>query len=325
MSSFRSNPLISLTLRGAAVEGLIGTLPARCKKNAARILLAGAPFRALSFFHPMIELPPRPPAKISATGPKGAGLQRVRNVPAQGTPDKCFMSAPPTAAPQTISSSSVGLWSSIALRFSGFSAHLEALVEPVGSLRTPRLARVYFSQKLPEVTALAARHPTAARRIIASSAPASAHLWRDLLLVATGDQGAMERACEALAEASRIDAAAIAQCCLAVARHRPREGRELLAHAFAHAAAAGQVAILGALALHEDAATPALLGEAFLSMMEGSTRADRVDVIYPALARLIASQEGKRSSRVGFLSALFRGWLSECPHGKVIKERLEEG
>jgi hypothetical protein len=255
-------------------------------------------------------------ARISAT---------LGSVPSAGAADAFAPSrARELGAPREAASSRVGLWSSIALRFSGFSAHLEALVEPVGSLRTPAIARVYFSEKLPELAGLAARNPVAARRIIAEKAPPGAHLWRDLLLVATGDAGAMDRAREALASASRIDAAAIAHCCIAVARHEPRAGSELLHHTFAHASVTGQLAILGALTLHQDAASPTLVGELFVSMMRGATPEDRTELIYPTLTRFIAAQQGARSPRVGFLSALFRGWLSECPKGKVFQERLEK-
>lgn len=293
----------------------------KCAPRAwEEISLAGARFPRLRFFHPMLRIPLTSPAELDA-----ARISAHRRPNAAAAAPDSFSASPPSlpVIPPQATSSRAGLWSSISLRFSGFSAHLEALVEPVGSLRTPAIARVYFSEKLPELAGLAAKNPVAARRIITEKAPVGAHLWRDLLLVATGDAAAMDRARVSLASASRIDAAAIAHCCLAVARHEPHAGRELLAHTFAHASAAGQVAILGALTLHQDPAPPVLLGELFVSMMKGSTPEDRTEVIYPALSRLIALQTGKRSSRVGFLSALFRGWLSECPKGKEFQERLE--
>ena len=167
------------------------------------------------------------------------------------------------------------MWSSIALRFSGFTPNLQALIAPLKETSSPQHLRRFFAEKLPQLTALAGKNPVAAHHLIASDLQGTAHLWRDLILVACGDGSAMAPALDALEHSRGIDAATLSSSLMAVASIRPREGRHLIRHAFLHAELPGQLAILSALTMDASATNTTFVGELFVKMMEGTSAAER--------------------------------------------------
>ncbi len=205
------------------------------------------------------------------------------------------------------------LSSSIALRFGGFTATLEALIDPITRPIPQRLAADFFSRKLPEIAELAEKNPQAAHRIISTRMESSPKLWRDLMLVGCGDGSALARALDDIESSPHSDSRYLADCIFAVSRQRPQEGKHLILHGFAHADIPAQIYMLGRLVEDESIGSTTLVGDLFLKMMEGSTAVEREEIIYPALNQIIALDGGIKSARRGFLGALFRGWLSECP------------
>ena len=209
------------------------------------------------------------------------------------------------------------LSSSIALRFGGFTATLEAMIDPLTRPIPQRLVADFFTHKLPEIAELAAKNPAAAHRIISAQMESSSGMWGELVLVACGDGSALARALDCIeSSAGPSDSRSLADCVFAVARQRPLEGRHLLRHAFAHADIYSQIYMLRKLVLDESVGSMRLVGDLFLKMMEGSNAVEREESIYPALRSIVSDDDGLRSPRRGFLDALFRGWLSECPSGR---------
>ncbi len=247
--------------------------------------------------------------------PADAGLQAPASPPA-------FSLNAPNPAPRR---ARPGLWSSIALRFSGFQPHLEALIAPLKETSSPLHLRSFFAEKLPQIADMAGRNPVAAHRLIAANLGSTAHPWRDLVLVACGDGSAMAPALDALEHAGGIDPAALTSALLSVARLRPAEGRHLIRHAFSHAQLSGQLAILSALTVDASATNTTFVGELFVKMMEGASQAERTGGVYPALFRLLASEGMRRSPRAGFLAACLRGWLTEGhDNGHADRARLRQ-
>lgn len=211
----------------------------------------------------------------------------------------------------SVASFSNSIAASISLRFGGFTPSLEALIDPLTIPIPQRLAAEFFSQKLPEVVALAEKNPAAAHRIISTKMNNSPHLWRDLLLLACGDGSALAKSLDAVESAIRTNPASTTECIISVAKQRPVEGRHLIAHAFASSDINAQLYMLSRIVNEENVGSMPFLGDLFVKLMEGSTAIEREETIYPAL-RTILSAGPLKSPRLGFLDALLRGWLSEC-------------
>lgn len=221
--------------------------------------------------------------------------------------------APPVPQAQaTLPEKKGGLWSSIVLRFSGFSANLKALVEPLESVRRPSVARNFFSNRLSEAAELSSKNPDAAYRIIAKSTKDASPLWRNLLLVGCGDGSALAPALAAIEETHHTDETALADCVALVARQRPSEGRYLLRHAAKCLDTKSQIRMLRTLVENETRGSTRLVGELFESIMENSTATEREKRIYPEISRIAQEDVGRKSPSRGFLGALLAGWLSEC-------------
>lgn len=197
------------------------------------------------------------------------------------------------------------------MRFSGFSAHVEAMAVPLAQHASDNLVRIYFSEKLESLAEFSCRNPEAAHDTIATTLKPCKPLWRDLVLTACGNKDAAPRAQAALEQIQEHNPSVVGDCLLAVSRLRPQEGERLFRHAFAHANLSGRMALLSKLTLAENVGSPQLLGELFVTMMERATREDREEVIYPAMYTLISSTSARRSPRIGFLAMVFRGWLNE--------------
>jgi len=204
-----------------------------------------------------------------------------------------------------------GLWSSIVLRFGGFTANLKAVVEPINGVRRPIVARNFFANRLPEAAELSSKNPDAAYRIIARSTKGASPLWRNLLLVGCGDGSALAPALAAIEEARQADEMALADCVALVARQRPTEGRYLIKHAARHMGTSSQLRMLRTLVDNETRGSTRLVGELFESIMEHSTAAEREKRIYPEISRIAQEDVGRKSPSRGFLGALLTGWLSE--------------
>lgn len=207
----------------------------------------------------------------------------------------------------------IGLWNSIAMRFSGFSAQMKAAVEPLNGVRRSSIARNFFANRLSETVELASKNPEASHRIIASSTLDARPLWRNLLLVACGDGNSLAPALSAIEETHDVDEAALADCIAMVAKARPREGRHLARHAVRYVGAKAQVRMLHMLVDGKTSESKRLVGDLFESMMERSTPAERKADIYPGIARIVSEDIGRKSPGRGLLGALLRGWLSEAP------------
>lgn len=207
----------------------------------------------------------------------------------------------------------MGLWSSIAMRFSGFTAQLKATVEPLNGVRRSSIARNFFANRLGEAVEFSSKNPEVSHRLIASTTKDAAPIWRNLLLVACGDGHALAPALSSIEEAHDIDDLALADCIAMVARVRPREGRHLARHAVRYIGAKAQVRMLGLLVDGNAPESKRLLGDLFETMMERSTSAERRAEIYPGISRIVAEDIGRKSPGRGLLGALLRGWLSEAP------------
>ncbi len=204
-----------------------------------------------------------------------------------------------------------GLWSSIALRFSGFTANLKAAVEPLESVGRPELARNFFANRLDEAAALASKNPEAAHRIISGATKGAHPLWRNLLLVGCGDGSALAPALTAIEESGQRNESALAFCVAKVARLRPSEGRYLMKHAVRYLGTDAQLRMLRTVVDNGSPGTTKLVGELFESIMEHSTPEERESKICPAMYKIAHEDIGRKSPGRGFLGALLNGWMSE--------------
>jgi hypothetical protein len=205
-----------------------------------------------------------------------------------------------------------GLWSSIALRFGGFTANLKAAVEPLNTVSRPGIARNFFANRLSEAAELSSRNPGPAYRTITRSTKDASPLWRNLLLVGCGDGSALAPALAAIEETHHADEIALADCVALVARQQPAEGRYLVRHAAKYLGTESQLRMLKTLVDNETRGSTRLVGELFESIMENSTSAERSKKIYPEISRMVSEDVGRKSPSRGFLGALLSGWLSEC-------------
>lgn len=209
-------------------------------------------------------------------------------------------------------------WESFSLRFGGFSVNFTALAEPLLRPASDAVARIAFAEKLAGAAGLALRHPAAAHRIITEGTDRRDPIWGDLVAVACGDGRALLSALEAVASAPASRHSALIDCVREVSRLRPREGRQLLLQLFAISNNADRLKILEIFVADERMGPPSLVGETFVKLMARSTPAERNEELYPELVRIAGGgTTGPSSSRRGFLAAILRGWLSECPAGQV--------
>ncbi len=206
-----------------------------------------------------------------------------------------------------------GLWSSIALRFSGFTSQLRDTVGPLNGVKRASIARNFFANRLAQAASLSSRNPESAHRIIARSTRGASPLWRSLLLVGCGDGSALAPAMAAIEEAHHADENSLADCLALVARQRPNEGRYLVRHAVKYIGTAAQLRMLRVIVDNEAPGSTRLVGDLFETIMEQSTAAERKSRIYPAMSKIVSEDVGRKSPARGFLGALLSGWLSECP------------
>lgn len=244
---------------------------------------------------------PRPPIDT------GAPSAYVRPEPVEGRTRSRFdtlttnEAAPPN--PTT-------LWGSLALRFGGFTANFSALIEPLASPMADAVARVYFTEKISAVAAFAARNPAAAHRLLQAAAVSGDPLWAHLAGTACGDRGALLSAIDLIEEGAASPA--FVDAALAVAVIRPLEGRYLLTQLFARADNDARLRILGTFVDDPRMGSSRAIGDLFVKLMARTTPEERRLEIYPALRALVGNTP-ESSPRHGFLAAMLRGWLSECP------------
>ena len=208
-----------------------------------------------------------------------------------------------------------GLWSSIALRFGGFASAFRASIEPIGAGMSDPVARIFFREKLPGIVESARRNPAAAHRMILETRDPEKPIWGALAGVACGDSAALLAAMDALDE--RAAAPAVVDCALEVARARPEEGKRLLTHAFGSASTPSRLRIFARFVEDPRLGPSRAIGDLFIKLMARSTPEERNAEIYPSLIDLACGGDGAASPRRGFLAAILRGWISECPPGQV--------
>lgn len=206
-----------------------------------------------------------------------------------------------------------GLWSSIALRFSGFTSQLRNTVGPLNGVKRASVARNFFANRLAEASSLSSRNPESAHRIIAKATRGAQPIWRSLLLVGCGDGSALAPAMAAIEEIHHADEDSLADCLALVARQRPGEGRYLVKHAVKYLSTSAQLRMLRVIVDNEAPGSTRLVGELFETIMEQSTAAERKSRIYPMISGIVSEDVGRKSPARGFLGALLSGWLSECP------------
>jgi hypothetical protein len=238
-------------------------------------------------------------------------VQRPTIVAGAGLQTSLFAHTNPSA-PALSSPTPPKLWQSIALRLGGFSASITALLGPLRETRSPQVVRAWFEQRLPELASLAARSPGEAHRVIREQLRAIDPLTRELVRVAAGDGSALASALEIIEHTPHTMLETMTEQVLAAARLRPAEGRYLIRHLFHHADLTLRLQMIRSLAGESGPGQSKLVGELFLALMEGASTLERREVIYPALSELLAAAPEERMPARGFLSALYRGWLSEC-------------
>ncbi len=216
-----------------------------------------------------------------------------------------------------------GLWNSIVLRFGSFQANLKALAEPLNSIRNPTLVRNYFHNRLEEMAEFASKNPPYAHQIIASKLCGAVPIWKHLVLIACGDGNSLAPALTAIEEGAFADDKVLADCIIDVAKLKPQEGRLLARHAISFIDTKAQIHMLKSLVEGKAGGSARLVGDLFVKIMEGSTVLEREREIYPAILKIVTAEPTRKSSRRGFLAALFRGWLSECPQEEVAKSYLK--
>ncbi|MFH1829720.1 MAG: hypothetical protein ABH871_02940 [Pseudomonadota bacterium] len=224
---------------------------------------------------------------------------------------------------QEFSAHRSGIWNSILLRFGGFHANLKALAEPLNSIQNPELIRRYFHNRLKEIAGVASKNPSSAHQVIASKLKNTAPIWKHLVLIACGDGNSLAPAMTAIEEGSFTNDLALADCITCVAKLKPQEGRLLACHAVSRIDTKAQIHMLGSLVEGGSAGSTRLVGDLFVKIMEGSTATEREKIIYPAIRKIVTADPANKSSRRGFLAAVFRGWLSECPQEEVAKSYLK--
>jgi hypothetical protein len=173
--------------------------------------------------------------------------------------------------------------------------------------------RNFFANRLTEAAGLASKNPGSAHRIIAKSTKGATPLWRNLLLVGCGDGSALAPALTSIEETQHTDEMALADCVALVGMVRPKEGRYLAKHAVRYVGTRAQIRMLSMIVDNGTPGSTKLVGELFETIMEQSTAAERKNNIYPAISKIISEDIGRKSPGRGFLGALYRGWLSECP------------
>lgn len=217
------------------------------------------------------------------------------------------------------------LWSSIALSFGGFSSSFTALVEPLSPSMSLATARTFFKDKLPDIVHFASKHPEAAWRIIAQKTPSQTPIWSLLVSIACGDRSAALSVIDEI-DAGALDSPAGVDCVLSVAKLRPTECRHVLQHLFGRVDSALRLKILHAFVNNSRLSPIQEIGDMFVKILARSTPDERNEEIYPELLQIVGDNP-RTSPRHGFLAAILKGWISECPKGQVeasLKQRISK-
>lgn len=208
------------------------------------------------------------------------------------------------------------LWRNIAVRFGGFTKNFGALVKPLSEPISDPVARIFFREKLASIVNLSKLNPLTSHRIIEKETSPVKPIWGLLLRTACGDSSATLQSLDLIDHGkSRVNLGVFANCVERVADYVPREASRILRHIFSVASTETRLCIFEMFVRNDLIGDNRIIGDLFVQLMARSTPDERASEIYPALQEVQKNPSKTLSPRQGFVSALYRGWMSEKPHG----------